>query len=269
MVSHPAPPVHAPALLLLGQLLQRCPAARESFRDTELPALVSGMLRGHPASPQGFQAVLALLHQHPVSLNTTYELEAALPPDLDLSMTPLLLPLLSSCTEVSLSHNLLARIHELAAHLPLFLDSLLSASLGPALLSLLQHLGDKPTSPTDLGCGFESDLLLEDVHNILRLVVVRQVELPRLQYELVLDLLFLAASQCREAGPGARGNLRLAVCVLLEEGLDVLQKALTSLLLFKPASASLERDFQGPAAWGEARKPARKPAKKSAATMSM
>ena len=45
----------------------------------------------------------------------------------------------------------------------------------------------------------------------------------------------------------------------------MLQKALTSLLLFKPASASLERDFQGPAAWGEARKPA----KKSAATMSM
>jgi hypothetical protein len=170
------------------------------------------MLRGHPASLQGFQAVLALLHQHPVSLNTTYELEAALPPDLDLSMTPLLLPLLSSCTKVSLSHNLLARIHELAAHLLLFLDSLLSASLGPALLSLLQHLGDKPASPTDLGCGFESDLLLEDVHRILRLVVVRQVELPRLQYELVLDLLFLAASQCREAGPGARGNLRLAVC---------------------------------------------------------
>ena len=53
--------------------------------------------------------------------------------------------------------------------------------------------------------------------------------------------------------------------MLLEEGLDVLQKALTSLLLFKPASASLEGDFQGPVAWGEARKPA----KKSAATRSM
>ena len=86
------------------------------------------------------------------------------------------------------------------------------------------------------------------------------MELPRLQYEVVLDLLFLAASQCRQAGPGARANLKVAVCVLLEEGLDVLQKALTSLLLFKPASACLEGDFQGPVAWGEARKPAKKSA---------
>ena len=76
--------------------------------------------------------------------------------------------------------------------------------------------------------------------------MVGQVELPRLQYEVVLDLLFLAASQCRQAGPGARANLKVAVCVLLEEGLDVLQKALTSLLLFKSALASLEGDWRAP-----------------------
>ena len=34
--KNPRPLVHAPVLLLLGQLLQCCPAARESFRDTEL-----------------------------------------------------------------------------------------------------------------------------------------------------------------------------------------------------------------------------------------
>ena len=247
LLSHPASIVHAPAIRLLGQSLQRSPSAREVLLAHNGVAMVAGLLQNHNPSQQSAEAILTLLHQHPVNLATSFEFDPLLPPSLDLPMTRLVPALLSSTTEVSLLHNLLARLHELAAHLPPFLDALLSCGLSHSLLSLLIQIGDRPGDATDMGCGFESDLLLEDVHNILRLVMVRRVELPRTQYEEALDLLFLASSLCSSSvGHLALDNLRVAVCVLLEEGLDSLQKVLSPNSIFRPASACLEGDFQGP-----------------------
>ena len=247
LLSHPRPIVHAPAICLLGQVLQRSPSAREALVAHNGVAMLANLLRNHNISQQSAEAVFTLLHQHPVNLATSFELDPSLPPPLDMSMARLVPALLSSTTEVSLCHNLLTRVHELAAHVPTFLDALLSFGLGHALLSLLLQLGDQPGDVTDMGCGFESDLLLEDVHNLLRLVMVRRVELPRTLYEEALDLLFFASSLCSSTiTPLALDNIRVAVCVLLEEGLDSLQKALSPRSIFRPASASLEGDFQGP-----------------------
>ena len=247
LLSHPRPMVHAPAIRLLGQVLQRSPHAKEALVANNGVAMVAGLLQNHNPSQQSAEAVLTLLHQHPVNLSTSFEFDPLLPPSLDLSMVRLVPALLSSTTEVSLCHNMLARLHELAAHLPPFLDALLSCGLGHSLLSLLLQLGDRPGDATDMGCGFESDLLLEDVHNILRLVMVRRVESPRTHYEEALDLMFLASSLCSSSiAPLALDNLRVAVCVLLEEGLDSLQKALSPHSIFRPASACLDGDFQGP-----------------------
>ena len=58
------------------------------------------MSRGHPSSLQDIQAGPVMLHQHPITPSTTYELLAALLPDPELSMTDLLLPLLAFCTGV-------------------------------------------------------------------------------------------------------------------------------------------------------------------------
>ena len=247
LLSHPTPIVHAPAIRLLGQVLQRSPSAREALVANNGVSMVAGLLKNHNPSQQSAEAVLTLLHQHPVNLSTSFEFDPLLPPSLDLTMARLVPALLSSTTEVSLCHNMLVRLHELAAHLPPFLDALLSSGLGHSLLSLLLELGNRPGDATDMGCGFESDLLLEDVHNILRLVMVRRMESPRTQYEEALDLMFLASSLCSSSiGPLALDNLRVAVCVLLEEGIDSLQKALSPHNIFRPASACLDGDFQGP-----------------------
>eukprot|EP00092_Neocalanus_flemingeri_P032520 GFUD01035369.1.p1 GENE.GFUD01035369.1~~GFUD01035369.1.p1 ORF type:complete len:2027 (+),score=668.98 GFUD01035369.1:647-6082(+) len=238
-ISHPSPDIHSPALCLLGLTLKRgSPPTLHHFLFQDSPQLVTGLLQPHQTSQQLVESVLSLLHGHKININIPFEFQRLAPPSINLPMSCLLLPILhSSMTEVSLCHNLLSHTHELAANLPPLLASLVTHGLPQTLLSLLVTLGDNPGESSDM-CGiFESDLLLDDIHNILRLVVVCYIDQTQTKYETILDLLFMCAglTQAGVVGEVAGHNVRVTLCLLVEESLYTLQKAISSYTIFKPS----------------------------------
>ena len=78
LVHHPSPEVHAPALNLIRLILERRSnaelrtrlAAEEGGGYSQLVAL---LLTHSPASPQLVNAVLSLVHERPVDVNTPFE----------------------------------------------------------------------------------------------------------------------------------------------------------------------------------------------------
>ena len=112
--------------------------------------------------------------------------------------------------------------------------------MAATLLTALARLSVTPGPQSDL-CGVrESDLLLEDCSNLLRLLVLRTLTQPG---DDLMDLLFLCA-ELAGAGGVAACSPRTALCLLLEESLDSLQRAL-GLAVFRP-SQFLDTETCGP-----------------------
>ena len=126
------------------------------------------------------------------------------------------------------------QVHELAANIPAFLSRLLESGMYQSLFSTLLQLGAAPGPASDV-CGyFESDLLVEDIQNLLRLVIVRHVDQTQADWELVLDMLFLAAAMTDQHQQQA-GHLRSSLCLMVEEALHQLQSKCSDLRLYRPS----------------------------------
>ena len=126
------------------------------------------------------------------------------------------------------------QVHELAANIPAFLGRLLESGMYQSLFSTLLQLGAAPGPASDV-CGyFESDLLVEDIQNLLRLVIVRHVDQTQADWELVLDMLFLAAAMTDQHQQQA-GHLRSSLCLMVEEALHQLQSKCSDLRLYRPS----------------------------------
>ena len=75
---------------------------------------------------------------------------------------------MSSLSYLSLGHNLLCHIHELLANIVEFASALMSEHLLQTLMAGLVKLGEMPDKQSDIfGCN-ETELLAEDINNILR-----------------------------------------------------------------------------------------------------
>ena len=136
---------------------------------------LAGLVQTRQPSSQLAEAILSLLHNHPVALDIPYEFHQSQltnPPSLNLASVPCLLPfIVTSLDSCSLCHNYLQHIHELAANMPSLLASLLKAGLYQTLFTMLAKLSENPGQSSDI-CGyFEADLLVEDINNFLRLIV--------------------------------------------------------------------------------------------------
>ena len=131
-------------------------------------------------------------------------------------------------------YALSVQVHELAANIPAFLSRLLESGMYQSLFSTLLQLGAAPGPASDV-CGyFESDLLVEDIQNLLRLVIVRHVDQTQADWELVLDMLFLAAAMTDQQQQQA-GHLRSSLCLMVEEALHQLQSKCSDHRLYRPS----------------------------------
>ena len=175
LISHTASEVHTAALDMLTILLGDLDCQEETFD------LIAALVSSHSSSPRWVESVLSLLHGHHVNIDLSYEYLVTSPPSLHLVGVRVLLPvLLASHSQVYLSHNLITHIHELAANIPPLLSALLDCGIYQTLLTMLARLAENPGQSSDI-CGyFESDLLVEDINNFLRLIVSHSVPLTLL-----------------------------------------------------------------------------------------
>ena len=170
LVRYPSPDVHSPSLDLMGLILERSTEERRhAFQDSGGYHQLAAMIQESSPSVQLISSVLSILHGHPVDVNVPFEFNKLSPPQLNYSAVCLLPPLIvSSLNFLSLGHNLLCHVHELLANLPEFTEALMAEHLLQSLVAGLIKLGDLPETESDIfGCN-ESELLTEDIYNILR-----------------------------------------------------------------------------------------------------
>ena len=88
---------------------------------------------------------------------------------------------------------------------------------------MLLQIAATPGDSSDL-CGyFESDLIVEDINNLLRLIIVKYIDQTQAEFETVLDMVFFAAALIQKHSSQVTSYLRSALSLCLEEGLYTLQ----------------------------------------------
>lgn len=170
LVGHLNTDVHSPALDLIGLILERSDdSGRSDFLAKGGYYQVAALIQDSTPSHSLVSSILSLLHGHPIDVNVPFEFCKESPPQINLSTVCLLPPLIiSSLSILSLGHNILCHVHELLANLPDFTRSLMSEHLLQTLVAGLVKLGDLPEVESDIfGCN-QSELLTDDINNILR-----------------------------------------------------------------------------------------------------
>ena len=239
LVCHSSPEVHSGALQILRFMLERRTNQKNSSQNyEELFELISKLISGHNPSPMLVESVLSLVHGHHINIDIAYEFSMTTYSCMNMQKVTILLPpvLLMSYTEISLCHNLITHIHELAANIPAFLTKLLQVGLYDSLFLMLIKIGASPGVSSDM-CGFyESDLLVEDINNLLRLIIVKYINQTQANFETILDMLFSAASLVSSKSFEITGYLRTALSLCMEEGLFCLQNQTSDYKLYKPSN---------------------------------
>ena len=238
LVSHPSPEVHSGALQILRLMMEPRPVQRATSHNyEELFELVGKLIAGHPPSPLLVEAVLSLVHSHHINIDIAYEFSMTTYNCVNMQAVTVILPsVLRSChSEVSLCHNFITHIHELAANIPSFLSRLIECNIYQSLFSMLLQIAATPGDSSDL-CGyFESDLIVEDINNLLRLIIVKYIDQTQAEFETVLDMVFFAAALIQKHSSQVTSYLRSALSLCLEEGLYTLQIKASDYRIYRPS----------------------------------
>ena len=130
-----------------------------------------------------------------------------------------------------------SHIHELVANIPTFLSRLIEVGLTESLFTMLLRISNSPGPSSDIDGYFESDLLVDDLHNLLRFVTYKHVDQTQKDFEIVMNMLFLGESLVQSCNATSERShyLRSALCLCIEEGLLCLQSGATEYKLYRPS----------------------------------